>query len=68
MTENVELISPPRTPSPDPALIRGRCPLCSREVVSELVFVAGRGYLVWWRCLGYDAAADEPLCRWRKVL
>jgi hypothetical protein len=68
MSKSVELIGPPKVPSPDPALIRGRCPSCGRDVVSELIYTQGRGYFIQWRCVGYDPAAEEPLCRWRRVL
>jgi len=51
----------PAPPPSDPELIRGRCPRCKADLVSRIVYVDGRGYLVTWKCRG-------PGCDYRRVL
>jgi hypothetical protein len=51
---------------PDPEWIRGVCPKCGAELVSNSYYVAGRGYLVIWEC--WSAVSDEPTCDYRRVL
>ena len=59
---------------PDPQWIRGRCPECGDDLVSNLYYIGGKGYILVWECwgsLGGDAAATaagKDRCRYRKVL
>lgn len=52
---------------PEPEWIRGWCPKCGRaELVSNIYYVAGRGYLVLWEC--WDAVQGAATCDYRRVL
>ena len=51
---------------PDPEWVRGRCPECGDDLVSNLYYVGGRGYLLVWECWG--SLGEDPQCRFRKVL
>jgi hypothetical protein len=57
---------PPRAKRPDPAWVRGRCPLCGDDVVSNLYYFGGKGYLVRWEC--WSSLGEEPSCGYRKDL
>lgn len=57
---------PDRVERPEPEWVRGACPRCGEDLVSNCYYVAGRGYLVLWECWG--ALADEPTCDYRRVL
>jgi len=52
---------------PDPQSVRGRCPECGDDLVSNLYYIPGEGYLIKWQCWGSLAEA-EALCRYSKVL
>jgi hypothetical protein len=51
---------------PDPEWVRGRCPMCGEDVVSNAYYVAGKGYLIIWEC--WASLEDEPRCDYRRVL
>ena len=51
---------------PEPEWVRGHCPRCGEELVSNCYYVSGRGYLVIWECWG--ALDPEPRCDYRRVL
>ena len=51
---------------PDPAWVRGACPLCGAPVVSNCYYVGGRGFLVLWEC--WESLRETPGCTYRKVL
>lgn len=51
---------------PDPAWTRGKCPVCGDDVVSNLYYIAGRGYLIRWEC--WSALRERPSCDYRRVL
>lgn len=51
---------------PDPEWVRGRCPKCGDDLVSNLYYVGGRGYLLKWECWGTTKA--PATCDYRKVL
>ena len=59
---------------PKPEWIRGICPQCGDDLISNCYYVGGRGYLVVWECwnsLGQDARGvpdEERTCRYRKVI
>jgi hypothetical protein len=51
---------------PRPEWVRGRCPECGDELVSNLYYVGGRGYLVRWEC--WASLRNDPQCGFYKVL
>jgi hypothetical protein len=51
---------------PSPEWVRGVCPKCGAELVSNSYYVSGRGYLVLWECWG--ALGEDPTCDYRRVL
>lgn len=51
---------------PDPEWVRGHCPRCGQELVSNCYYVSGRGYLVIWEC--WASRDPEPTCDYRRVL
>ena len=51
---------------PQPEWIRGRCPECGDDLVSNLYYIGGKGYLLTWEC--WSSLGDAPKCRYRKVL
>jgi hypothetical protein len=51
---------------PRPEWVRGRCPECGEELVSNLYYVGGRGYLVRWEC--WASLKENPPCTFYKVL
>ena len=57
-------IAPRERPEPD--WVRGVCPRCGEELVSNCYYVSGRGYLVVWECWASQGAA--PTCDYRRVL
>ena len=46
--------------------VRGTCPQCGEELVSNCYYVGGKGYLVTWDC--WASLGKEPTCNYRKVL
>lgn len=51
---------------PDPQWVRGRCPECGDDLVSNMYYIGGKGYLVIWECWGSLSA--QPGCEYRRVL
>ena len=51
---------------PDPEWVRGKCPQCGDDLVSNCYYVGGRGYLVTWDC--WASLGSQPTCNYRKVL
>lgn len=54
------------TDRPRPEWVRGNCPQCGSELVSNCYYVGGRGYIVLWQC--WESLKDNPTCAYRKVL
>ena len=54
------------TEHPRPEWIRGVCPRCGAELVSNSYYVAGRGYLLLWEC--WSSLGESPTCDYRRVL
>lgn len=52
---------------PDPQSVRGRCPECGDDLVSNLYYIPGEGYLIKWQCWS-SLAEGETACRYSKVL
>lgn len=51
---------------PDPQWIRGKCPNCGDDLVSNLYHIAGRGYFIRWEC--WSSLKDTPTCDYKKML
>ena len=51
---------------PQPEWVRGTCPQCGSELVSNCYYVGGRGYLVTYEC--WESLKNEPTCTYRRVL
>ncbi len=69
MGETVELIDRPAAAlneRPDPAAVRGVCPCCSAEIVSNCYYVDGKGYYIAWECR--RSLGKAPTCDYRRVL
>jgi hypothetical protein len=67
-TSRQEVAAPPRGREgrPDPQWVRGRCPECGDDLVSNLYYIGGKGYLLVWEC--WSSLGGSPACRYRKVL
>jgi hypothetical protein len=55
-----------RSQRPDPDWVRGRCPMCGEEVVSNCYYVGGKGYIIVWEC--WASLGDTATCDYRRVL
>jgi hypothetical protein len=51
---------------PDPEWVRGRCPMCGEDVVSNCYYVGGKGYIIIWEC--WASLGETPRCDYRRVL
>ena len=51
---------------PDPQWVRGVCPECGDDLVSNLYYIGGKGYLIRWEC--WSSLKQTPTCNFRKVL
>ena len=60
--------APPRRQEgrPDSDWVRGRCPECGDDLVSNLYYIGGKGYILVWEC--WASLGEQPACRYRKVL
>lgn len=54
------------TDRPRPEWVRGTCPQCGSEIVSNCYYVGGRGFLVMHEC--WESLKNNPTCAYRKVL
>lgn len=61
-------LAPRRTDDgrPDPQWVRGRCPECGDDLVSNLYYIGGKGYVIRWECWG--SLQENPQCHYKKVL
>ena len=50
---------------PDPEWVRGVCPFCGSDVVSNCYYVGGKGYIILWEC--WEGLGEEPTCDYRRV-
>ena len=51
---------------PKPSAVRGRCPECGEELVSNLYYIGGQGYLMVWEC--WASLGENAQCTYRCVL
>lgn len=69
VTPEVQTVNAPTLTSegrPDPQWVRGRCPECGDDLVSNMYYIGGRGYLIAWECWG--SLGEDPACTYRRVL
>ena len=59
-------LRPPVQGGPDPQDVRASCPYCSGHVVSNVYYVPGAGYVIFWEC--WESLKSEPSCNYRRVL
>ncbi len=66
--QEAPVTAPQRTSGerPDPQWVRGRCPECGDDLVSNLYYIGGKGYLLVWECWG--SLVEGSSCHYRKVL
>ena len=57
---------PRRAQRPDPNEIRAACPYCGDDVVSEIFYKPGVGYVIVWSC--WNAMDETPTCSYRRIL
>lgn len=50
---------------PNPQWVRGRCPECGDDLVSNLYYVSGQ-YLIAWEC--WASLSENPTCQYRQIL
>ena len=55
-----------KTDRPRPEWVRGICPQCGEQLVSNCYYVGGKGYLIVWEC--WSSRSDNPACTYRRVL
>lgn len=70
MSTATELVSGPsrKAERPDPDWVRGRCPMCGEEVVSNCYYIGGKGYIMVWECWSALGDEDEQTCDYRRIL
>jgi hypothetical protein len=51
---------------PNEEWVRGRCPECGDDLVSNFYYIGGKGYLLVWEC--WDSLREDPQCSYRRVL
>lgn len=51
---------------PDPAWVRGRCPKCGDDVVSNMYYLSGKGYFIYWEC--WNKTSEPATCDYSKQL
>jgi hypothetical protein len=71
MTERTLLAGPDRrSERPDLEWVRGTCPCCGEDVISNAYYVAGGnkagGYIIVWECWG--SLSEPPTCDYRRIL
>ncbi len=75
-TESSTMVTLPRTGDsprigadgrPNPDWVRGKCPDCGDDLVSNMYYIGGRGYVLAWEC--WTALThDNADCAYRRVL
>ena len=57
-----------KTERPDPEWIRGSCPVCKGDLVSNAYYVGGQGYIILWQCWESLGSPEERTCDYQRVL
>ena len=66
VVEHVRVAGGGRADRPRPEWVRGKCPQCGDDLVSNCYYVGGRGYLICWEC--WSSLTHNPSCTYREVL
>jgi len=54
---------------PRPEWVRGRCPECGDDLVSNLYYIGGQGYVIYWECWSsFPLTHTAPKCKFRKKM
>lgn len=64
--ETVRLAFDGTSDRPRPEWVRGTCPDCGEQLVSNCYYVGGKGFLVIHEC--WASLGPAPTCRYKKVL
>jgi hypothetical protein len=59
------VVVPDTSGRPDPKWVRGRCPECGDDLVSNLYYVSGQ-YVLAWEC--WSSLASDARCTYRRIL
>jgi len=51
---------------PRPQWIRGKCPKCGDDIVSNCYYIGGMGYKIVWEC--WSSLKQNPNCDYQKFL
>ena len=51
---------------PRPEWVRGKCPKCGDDLVSNCYYIGGSGYMVVWEC--WSSLSAQPTCDYRHIL
>ncbi len=51
---------------PKPEWVRGVCPQCGDDLVSNWYYIGSRGYIVCWEC--WSSLGKYPSCSYRKIV
>jgi hypothetical protein len=65
VVEHVRVASP-KTGRPRSEWIRGKCPKCGDDLISNAYYVGGRGYKIIWQC--WASLGETPTCDYQHVL
>ena len=66
VVESVRQVYDGKSDQPRPEWVRGICPQCGGQLVSNCYYVGGQGYLVTWEC--WESLQADPTCTYRRVL
>lgn len=66
VSSETRLIQNDGTNRPDPKDVRGNCPDCGEELVSNMYYICGKGYLLVWEC--WNSLSEKPTCSYQRVL
>lgn len=64
--ESVRQVFDGSSDRPRPEWVRGTCPQCGDDLVSNCYYVGTRGYLILWEC--WASLPPSPTCHYRKVV
>lgn len=64
--ENVPITQRLGAGRPKPEWVRGKCPACDDDLVSNCYYVNGVGYLLVWECWSF--LQKHPTCNYSKTM
>lgn len=68
MIEGLKRRAERKAERPDRDWVRGKCPACGEDVVSNCYYVGGRGYIILWQCWASLGPEGEVTCNYQRVL